>query len=195
MLLRQFTPVAYPTVLRLTTTMTLWISRAVLWLYKCHPVSQEESTELRNGTACIIFIVIKIFFPKTDMEDTDFTRITKLSVCNIQELWPVEPKWDWVAAGKMSAILKNAEITKVASGKGQGCRAQPARLPPTTAASSVQSRAKGQGPRLGHCLQSKGTAPPLWPALFSHTDVSNTRHTQSFMAAFLDLSWRGGKKS
>lgn len=186
-------PVAYPTVLRLTTTTTLWTSRAVLWLYKCHPVSQEESTELRNGTAGIIFIVIKIFFQK----QTRRTQILPKSQnyrCVISRsfgLWsPSETEW---RPEKCLRSLKMLKSQRSPPGRGKGVVCSQPGCPPT-AASSVQSRAKGQGPRPGHCLQSKGTAPPLWPALFSHTDVSNTRHTQSFMAAFLDLSWRGEKR-
>lgn len=60
--------------------------------------------------------------------------------------------------------------------------------------SGPQHRAEGQGSCTGHCLKSKGTAPPLWPALFSHTDVSNTWQTQSFTAAFFWSVLQGEKE-
>lgn len=193
MLLRQFASGSIPhsvTVDNDDDFMNITSSIMTIQMSSCVS-GRKHWTEKRN---CRHYIYCnKDFFPKTDTEDTDFTQITKLSVCNIQELWPVEPKWDWVAAGKMSAILKNAEITKVASGKGQGCRVQPARLPPHGCQQCAEP-SQGTGPSPGALSAIQRHGPSLVAGfIFTHWRVKHTTHS----VIHGRLSWsvlKGGKK-
>lgn len=156
-------------------------------------MSQEESTELRNGTACIIFIVIKIFFQKQTWR-TQILPESQNYQCVISRsfgLWsPSETEWQ---PEKCLRFLKMLKSQRSPPGRGKGVvRSQPGCPPPRLPA---VCRAEPRDRALAWGIVCNPKARPLpCGRLYFHTLTCQTHDTLSHSWLPFLICPEGGEK-